>query len=351
MKSNKAAVLYGPRDIRIEKREIPSLGTGEVLIKSVDVSICATEVKYWAYGIPDAPPGTRVVQGHELGGVVADTAVDCKELLGKRVVVDPSLWCGKCDMCLSGMANLCRNLQFMSLPPVDGGFQQFYKVPKRNVHPIPEDMPMEYASLVEPVAIVINAIRWVKEFIGSIKGKLLSIMGAGPLGVLTAQVANLHEPAGVYIFEPLEYRRDLAKQLGMTNVYDPDDPEAENMLSELTKGRGMDVIFEVSGEPRAYDKALQIIKPGGLISVIGIPSDQQSIPIKVISARRLGITLNFVRRFNPLDIPESIDLVASKRVNVSSLITHSFGLDDISKAFEMLYGYKDNVVKVVIKPN
>lgn len=351
MSGNKAAVLYGPKDIRIEQRDIPSIGLGEVLIKSVDVSVCATEVKYWAYGIPGVPPSTKVVQGHELGGVVVDTARDCKELLGKKVVVDPSIWCGKCDMCLSGMANLCRNLQFMSLPPVDGGFQQFYKVPKRNVHVIPEEMSMEYASLVEPVAIAINAVRWVENFIGSIGGKVLSILGAGPLGLLVAQVASLHEPAGIHIFEPLGYRRALAKKIGAFHVYDPYDPEAQSIFIELTKDKGADVVFELSGEPDAYDKALQIIKPGGLISVIGIPSDQNCIPMKAVSARRLGITLNFVRRFNPLDLPRSIELVASKHVNVSSLITHFFSLDDISKAFEMLYRYEDNVVKVVIKPN
>ncbi|HGE70964.1 TPA: hypothetical protein ENX78_09025, partial [Candidatus Poribacteria bacterium] len=194
MYKNRAAVLYGPKDIRIEDRSIPDLGPDDVLIRSTDVSICATEVKYWYYGIPDVPLGTKIVQGHELGGIVEATGEIAKKkiTIGAKVAIDPSLWCGVCDMCISGMANLCRKLQFMSLPPIDGGFQQFYKVPSKNVHLLPNNMPSDWASLVEPLCVVLNAIADAEKIIGPISDKSIAIIGAGSLGLLLLQALRLY---------------------------------------------------------------------------------------------------------------------------------------------------------------
>lgn len=353
MRFNKAAVLYGPQDIRIEYREIPALGPDEVLMRSTDVCICATEVKYWYHGMPHVPAGTRVIQGHELGGVVEDvgSGIKNKGLIGAKVAIDPSLWCGVCDMCKAGMSNLCRNLQFMSLPPVDGGYQQFYKVPERNIHPVPAKMPAEWVPIVEPVNVGINAISSAERVAGTLSGKTIAIVGAGPQGLLLIQTAAvMRNPEKIYIVEPLEYRRDIAKGMRADEIIDPQTEDPLEKVMDITNGVGVDVAFEVSGETDAHQIATTLVKPGGIIVIVGIPVDQEYIPIKSITARRAGLTLVFVRRFNPKDFPLAIELAASGKLEVASLITHHFSLDEIIPAYEMLYTYSDGVVKTIIHP-
>jgi L-iditol 2-dehydrogenase len=351
---NKSAILYGPKDIRIEDRTIPVLQPDEVLVKSTDVSICATEVKYWYYGIPNVPEGIKVIQGHELGGIIEDTgkAVGMDIAISTRVAVDPSLWCGVCDMCKAGMSNLCRNLQFMSLPPVDGGFQQFYKVPLKNVHPVPLDMPSDWTSMVEPVSVILNALSDAKRVSGSIDGKVVAIVGAGSLGLILVQALPLlNKPSTVCIIDPLDYRLELAKKLGTVMVVNPKTDNPLEKLMDATKGMGADLVFEVSGEPDAYQIASTLSKPGGTIIIVGIPVDQNYIPIQCIIARRSGLTLKFVRRFNPKDFPKAIELITSGKINVADLISHIFPMDKINQAFEMLHQYSDKVIKVVIHPH
>jgi len=352
--TNKAAVLYGPRDIRIENRPIPELSPDEVLIRSTDVSICATEVKYWYNGIPDMPAGTKIVQGHELGGIVESAGEIAREKIpiGAKVAVDPSIWCGVCDMCMSGMANLCRKLQFMSLTPVDGGFQQFYKVPSKNVHPVPKDMPEDCASMVEPVSVTLNAIADAKKIMGSISGKSVAIVGAGSLGLILLQALRLYdEPGLVCVLDPLDYRLKIADDLGADLIINPNNVNPSKEVMEVTNGIGTDIVFELAGEPNAYQLSSNLVKPSGTIIIVGIPADQECIPIKCITARRSGLTLKFVRRFNPKDFPKSISLIASGDIKVDSLITHSFPLDKISTAYEMLYCYLDEVIKAIVYPH
>lgn len=351
---NRAAVFYGAQDIRIEDREIPTPGPDEVLVRSTDTCICATEVKYWYYGMPGIPAGTHVVQGHELGGRVEDSGSDVKDrdLIDARVAVDPSLWCGVCDMCKADMSNLCRNLQFMSLPPVDGGYQQFYTVPAKNIHPIPDDMPAEWSSLVEPVSIGINAVSCAERIAGSLSGKTIAVVGAGPQGLLLMQTATaMSSPRKICVVEPLDYRRQAAKKLEADEIIDPQTEDPRDIVLEMTDGVGVDVVFEVAGEADSYQLAATLAKPGGTVVIVGIPTYQEYIPIQAITARRAGLTLAFVRRFNPEDFPRAVEMIAGGEVEVASLITHCFPLGEITPAFEMLHTYSDEVIKTIIRPH
>ena len=351
---NKAAVFYGPQDIRIEYRDMPVLEQGEVLIKSTDVCICATEVKYWYYGMPRVPKGTKIIQGHELAGIVEDvgSGVKNKSIVGAKVAVDPSLWCGVCDMCKAGMSNLCRKLQFMSLPPVDGGNQQFYKVPERNVHRVPKGVPSEWCSMAEPVNVGINAISDAERIVGSLSGKNIAIVGAGPQGVFLMQTAKaMSTPAHICVIEPLEYRREIAKEMGANEIIDPAEGDARDRVMDMTNGGGMDIAFEVAGEAESYQLASTLVKPGGTVVIVGIPSDQEHIPIQAITARRSGLTLKFVRRFNPKDFPRALDMIASGQVQVASLIRHRFPLDEMTPAYKMLHEYADGSFKTIIHPH
>ncbi|MBD3182090.1 zinc-binding dehydrogenase [Candidatus Poribacteria bacterium] len=351
---NKSVILCGPWDMGIQYREMPSVKGDDILIKSTHTCICATEVKYWYYGMPNVPDGTCVVQGHELAGIVADIGEDVKDksLAEAKVAIDPSIWCGKCDMCVSGSPNLCRELKFMSLPPVDGGYQQYYTVPERNVHRIPDDMPLEWGTIAEPVNVGINAMSSAEKIIGSLSGKIIAVIGAGPQGLLLMQTARaISDPEKVYVLEPLNYRLDLAKELGADEIINPDTESPMEKIIDLTNGKGVDVTFEVSGDEKAYQLSAELVKPGGTVIVVGIPTVQDHIPIKAITARRTGLTISFVRRFNPLDFPKAVDMIASGKVEVEKLITHRFPLDEITPAFEMLHDYSDNVIKTIILPH
>jgi len=171
------------------------------------------------------------------------------------------------------------------------------------------------------------------------------------LGLLLVQALRLlGHPRKIFILDPLDYRLKIADELEADVIINPKTVDPSAMIMEATNGIGADMAFEVSGESDAYQLSANLVKPGGTVIIIGIPVEQ-NIPIQSITARRHGLTLKFVRRFNPKDFPKSIEMIASGKINVASLITHSFPLDEITSAFKMLYHYSDGVIKVVIHPH
>ncbi len=163
--------------------------------------------------------------------------------------------------------------------------------------------------------------------------------------------AAIREPRNISIVEPLAYRCELAKSLGAGEVINPNNENTLEKVMNMTHGIGVDVAFEVSGEIEANQLAAELVKPGGTVVVVGIPVNQEYIPIKSTTARRNGLTLTFVRRFNPKDFPIALDMVVSGKVKVDKFITHRFPLDKITTAFEMLHSYSDGVVKTILHPH
>jgi L-iditol 2-dehydrogenase len=178
-------------------------------------------------------------------------------------------------------------------------------------------------------------------------GQTVAVLGAGPIGLLTAAVARAAGAGEIYVTEPLAYRREFALQHVADVALNPDNTDVVAEIMRLTGGRGVDVAFEAAGAPETPDQAARVTRPGGKVVVAGIPSeDAMAFTASVV--RRKGLTIKMVRRMKHT-YPRSIALVQKGMVDVASLATHTFPLERIAEAFEIVAAYDDGVLRAIIQ--
>ena len=223
----KAAVLHGPRDIRIESFRQPELAPGMVLLRSRCVGICGSDQHYFEHGncgpfVPDRP----FVLGHEVAAEIATVADDVANLsTGQHVAVNPARNCGLCHYCKAGRINLCsRNIMLGSAsttPPTNGGLAEFVVVRADQCHALPDGVDESLGAMIEPFAVALHAVKRA----GSVAGRRVLVTGAGAIGLLAAMTARAFGAAPVAISDVVPERRAKAQELGIDAVLDPSDAQ------------------------------------------------------------------------------------------------------------------------------
>ena len=315
----RVARLYGVGDVRLSDEPAPSAGPGEMLVRVTAVGICGSDLHWYGQGgIGDARLHRPLVAGHEFAGVTAD---------GQRVAVDPAVSCNQCDMCLAGHPNLCRDLRFAGHGADDGGLRECVAWPARCLVPLPEALSPAAGALLEPLGVAIHAMD-----LGHVRaGASVGVFGCGPIGLLVLQVARAAGAADIFVTEPLPHRLAAARAFGAQ----PWGP-----------GREVDVAFECAGVNAALDDALAAARPGGRVVLVGIPDDDRST-FSASVARRKGLTLALSRRMKHT-YPRAIRLVETGQVQVESLITHRFPLEQAPAAFAV--AQRREGLKVIVEP-
>jgi L-iditol 2-dehydrogenase len=306
----------------------------ETLIRVTAVGICGSDLHWLDEGaIGDAQLYQSLILGHEFAGVTSD---------GTRVAVDPSIPCGKCEFYLEGNPNACIALRFAGHSMQDGALREFMAWDTQCLYPLPDSLTYVDGAMLEPLGVALHAVD-----LGHLKpGMSIGVFGCGPIGLLILQLARLYGATSIFATEKLAHRLDAARAMGATYVIDADGDESNKILS-MTKGRGVDVAFEVAGAQRAVDAAIASAKPGARVVLVGIPdNDQTSITASV--ARRKGLTIKLSRRMK-CTFPRAIELVASGKIDVRSIVTHRFALAEFDKAFSI--AQKRERLKVVIEPS
>ena len=336
----KAAVWYGENDVRVEEIKKPSIKEGEVLIKVRAAGICGTDLTIYKGKFPRSRP--PLIPGHEFAGeVVAVKNVPSHLKIGDRVVVNPLLFCGRCIACKMGFSNACPKLRLIGVD-IDGAFAEFVKASWEKVHKIPSNFPFETAALIEPVAVALHAVK--KSTCGI--GDLIMVMGAGPIGILVAMIARIAGASQVIVTEVLEYRVKLAKKLGFC-VIDSSKSNVVEKVCEMTKGRGVDVVFDTAAVPQVASQLVSLIRPRGKIVIIGLykePSPVDLLDMIFKEAHLLGS-----RVYSEIDFEKAADLVTSGKIKIESLITHRLSLKEVKEGIKLLEKGK-NVMKVVVFP-
>lgn len=316
----------------------------DVLIKMKVVAVCGSDVHYYTTG----RIGSQVVEypfpvGHECAGIVEKTGPEVKRVKpGDRIAIEPAMSCGKCDQCLAGRPHTCRNLKFLGCPgQANGSLSEYIVMPEESCYPIPDNMSLEEAAISEPLSIGLYAI---KRSIPLEKAKI-GILGFGPIGMSVLLAAKAYKGKVIFVTDKIEERLKIAEEEGARMIVDIVKNRAEKIILEKEK-LGLDVIFECCGKQEAMDDAIQLIKPGGTIVLIGIPQfDCWKMPSDLI--RRKEITLVNIRRQNHC-VQEAIDLISSGKIDVSKMATHHFNFIDTKKAFDLVDNYKDGVMKAII---
>src|ERR1700761_6686450 len=340
----RAARLYGVGDIRVDEEPEPETGLGETLVRVSAVGLCGSDLHWFSEGaIGDARLAHPLVLGHEAAGVIASGP-----RRGQRVAIDPAIPDGTCRACRDGYRNLCPQVRFSGHGATDGALREVMAWPDELLHPLPDELSDGDGAVLEPLGVAIHSIDLGHlPFAGT-----AAVIGCGPIGLLTIQLLRVSGAASIVAFDPRAHRREAAAKLGADQVVDPAELTADG-AAEPDAGRvrdlvgyGVDVAFEIAGGDPAVALAMEVARPGGRITMGGIP-DADRIGFSAALARRKGLTLALVRRMNEV-YPRAIGLVARGQVDTASLVTDRFGLGEVGSAFET--AVRRDGLKVIVEP-
>lgn len=343
----KIAKLVAPNKFEFFDMPYPELKPGHVIVRVVASGICGSDVHIFhtlrASGKDVKEP---LALGHEAAGVVEEVASDVKGFhAGQRVFIEPQNTCGHCEWCLRGDPNLCPNVLFLGMPGQDGAYRKYISVPAHTLFPTPPEIETdEEAVMIEPFSISLSAFYLAKCKMPA----TVAIQGCGTMGLSLLQILKWAGAKTIISTDPLDYRLDAAKRLGADYTINPAKEDVFTKVMEITKGEGIDYVFEASGVDETPKEACRIAKIGAKVLIIGA-NEKDDIVIDGTSGRVKGLTIIMVRRAKNT-VPKTIDMFVRKILDPKPLITHRFNLDDIEKGFDIVANYKDNVIKAMIIP-
>jgi (R,R)-butanediol dehydrogenase/meso-butanediol dehydrogenase/diacetyl reductase len=341
----KIANWYGGGDFRIEEVPKPKIRDNEVLVAVKAASICGSEVHAFT-GVSKRRQeihGLPLVMGHEFSGEVVEVGKDVKYIsVGDRVSVNPIVTCGKCEQCITGRTNICKNFVLLGLH-VNGAFAEYVPVPAENCYKIPDTLSFEEVALIEPCSVGVHAVNIARLELGDD----VAILGAGPIGLMALQAAKCAGAGRIFIADVVPFRLDMAKKMGADIIINPAEEDSVQKIMELTNGEGVDVAIEAVGVQRTVQQAIDIVKKGKTVVVAGMME-------KIMAVGMLNVAQNEVRiqgdyGYTKKEFASSLKLVSANKINLKPMITHVFTLNEIVKGFEVLVQKKD-VMKVIIKP-
>ncbi|MEM4094431.1 MAG: alcohol dehydrogenase catalytic domain-containing protein, partial [Thermoplasmata archaeon] len=306
-------------DIRVEETEVPEIDDDEVLIKVSYCGICGSDITAFKTG--NYVPG--IIIGHEFSGIVIKKGKNVNNVNeGDKVVGLSLIPCGKCEYCLSGKPNLCKNALMTGIT-INGAFAEYVKLPKDAVLKIDNKLNAIEATLVEPLAIVLHAIN-----ISSFKpGKSILIQGAGPIGLLTLGMMKISGASKIFLSEISDKRIEVARNLS-SDVYfiNPSKSNIFSFIEKETDGEGVDIIFDTTGSPTAIKSNYTLVKRGGEIVILGIPELPVESDIFTLVMDEITIKGSFegVNEFK-----DAIDFISQRKVNFSSIITSIIPIEKI----------------------
>lgn len=326
--------LFAAGDLRIDDVPIPVPAEGETLVRMTDMSLCGSDLHWFAEGgIGDAVLTDPLVPGHELAGIAVDGPY-----AGRRVALDPAIPCEACEFCQENDRNLCPQVRFSGHSTTEGGLVEYKAWPTHLLHPLPDSMTGADGAMLEPLGVALHA--W--DLAHTRLGQDIAVVGCGPIGLMLVQLAaRLGGGGAVVAVEPLAHRREAAIRCGADVAVAPGDLAA---ATALLRHGGAPTVFEVAGNDDAIADSLVLARPGARVVLAGIPDDDRS-SFSAGLARRKGITFVMVRRMKEM-YGRTIPLVVSGVVDVRSLVSDRLPLSEASEAFER--GVARSGLKVVI---
>ena len=327
----KAGVLKAVNDIQFMTVADPILAKGDLLLKVKAATVCGTDIRILR-GKKTVGIRYPSVLGHEFAGEIINTGGHSQFKNGQAVCVCPQFACGHCDYCIRGAENLCRNLTSMGYE-IDGAFAEYVRVPASgvasgNVFAVPDGLSFEKAALAEPLACVMNG----QAVVGVKMGDVVAILGAGPIGILHIKLARLSGARMVIVSEPSELRRAAALKAGADMAVDPTKYDVLAKVRAASHGMGADVVICAIGIPALANDAIRIVRHQGRVSLFAGFSKgvQAELDVNAIHYNEIMVTGGF--GLTRIHFERALNMIASGRIEVDSLLTHRFGLKDIEAA-------------------
>jgi L-iditol 2-dehydrogenase len=338
-----AAFYYNNHDVRIQEIPVPDIGEDEVLLKVMASGICGSDVIEW-YRVPKAP---RVL-GHEATGVISKVGGKVKSIkVGDRVFVSHHVPCNQCRHCQRGHHTACHTLHTTNYYP--GGFAQYIRVPKINVdfgiYKLPDDMSFEEGTFIEPLACVSRGQR----LSNLQKDDTLLVIGSGISGILHVQLAKFNGVKNIVVADINPYRLELAKKFGAHHALDAKANLPEK-LKEVNEGRLADQVIVCTGATSAALTALDCVESGGTILFFAVPDPSVKLPVPINDFWRNEITMRTSYGAAPVDLEDSLKVLATGRLNIKDMITHRLSLREAQEGFRLM-AEAGQSLKVILEPN
>ena len=342
----KAQMLTGIGQIELKDVLTPEIiNPNDVLLKIEYVGVCGSDVHYYETG----RIGSQVVQfpftvGHECSATVVDFGPAVKTLKkGEPVVVEPAVSCWQCDQCKAGRPHTCKHLKFLGCPgQIEGCLSEYIVMPAECCFPTKEKISLQQGVLCEPLAIGIYAVQQSQLQ----ADQAIAILGAGPIGLSCLAAGRVESTGEIYMTEKIPERIEIAKNAGANWVGNPD---SEDIVAAVMKRhpQGVDVVFECAGQQETLDQAIEILKPGGKLLLIGIPPTAKRVTFLIDTLRHKEICIQNVRRQNHCVQP-ALDMMDRGDFDVNVMVTHRFPFEHTQAAFDLAASYEDGVLKAMI---
>jgi L-iditol 2-dehydrogenase len=342
----KALVLSAYNHLELADVPSPVAGPDEVLVRVEACGICGSDVHGY-----DGSSGRRIppiVMGHEAAGVVASVGGAVRGFTpGDRVTFDSTVYCGVCDYCLRGEVNLCDNRQVVGVSCADykreGAFAEYVRVPKHIVYKLPESLSFAEAAMLEAVSVALHAVR-----VSALRaGERALVVGAGMIGLLTLQAAKAAGCSQVIIADVDATRLDLARSVGADIVVHASGAELLSQVLARTDGRGVDVVFEAVGRNETVAVAIDAVRKGGTVTLIGNITAEVTLPLQKVVTREIRLQGSAA---SAGEYPRAMELMTSGVIQVQPLITAVVPLAHGPQWFARLHAREPNLMKVVLTP-
>ncbi len=343
----KALVYRGPEKIALEDVPIPKIiAPDDAIVKVTLSTICGTDIHIWHGGMPEVE--TPRIIGHEFCGEVVEVGPAVRNAkVGDKVAVSCVTQCGECFYCTRGIYSHCTTGSWIFGYMIDGCQAEYVRVPHANLGMFPIPAGLKEDNLLF-VGDILSTGYFGAENARIQPGDTVAIMGSGPVGMCAMLTARLWGPKQIIAVDVNQDRLDFAVKQGVADLsLKPAKENVPERIRELTGGRGADATIEAVGAKGTYELALDAVRPGGNVSIIGVFEQPQELPMNKLWIKNISISMGLV---NANHIPELIGLIAAGKLNTDFLITHRAPLNDIINGYDVFGNKKDNCLKWVVTP-
>ena len=341
----KALLLSEYGHLEVTDLPIPTLRPDEILVRVAACGICGSDVHGY-----DGSSGRRIppiVMGHEAAGVVEAVGKDANNFHpGDRVTFDSTVYCGACPSCLCGEVNLCDRREVLGVSCGDyrraGAFAEFVAVPARIAYRLPENLAFHEAAILEAVSVALHAVSLVSIRLDS----TALVLGAGTIGLLLQQALKVAGCSRIVVTDVDSTRLKLSEQLGATATL-KSGPDLVSKVMDLTNGIGVDVAVEAVGITPTISSAVECVRKGGTVLLVGNITPEVTIPLQKVVSRQIRLQGSCA---SAGEYPQAIELMSAGQIKVGPLITARASLDQGPQWFERLHAHEPNLMKVVLEP-
>lgn len=337
----KAAIYYGPNNIRYEDYPKPIIKENEALVEMKACGICGSDLMDW-YIEKRAP----LVLGHEPAGIIVEIGDKVKKFqLNDKVFVHHHVSCLTCHYCTHGSFTVCPKFRETHIDP--GGFAEYFRVPAENLEidtiKIPNELSFEEATLIEPIACCIRGIMKC-----NIKpGDVATIVGAGPSGIIFTQLLKIYNASIIIAIDSVKYRLEMAKKFGADIAINFNEEDPIKIVRENSDNRGADIVIVTAPSVSAYSEALKICRKGGAILVFAPIKPNEFLPLSIHDIFFSEISLIPSYSTSHIETRMALNLILSNRIKAKELITHRFNLNQVGEAIKLAKEGKENL-KIII---